>query len=80
LIGLAGPVHFCAAIKAANKPAQWYTLQPLFILVIRRLHQQKCSGLREDKYNALIERAGEIGAEDFDLPDPWATDAAKAAE
>jgi hypothetical protein len=49
-------------------------------LVIRRLHQQKCSGLREDKYNALIERAGEIGAEDFDLPDPWATDAAKAAE
>jgi Zn-dependent peptidase ImmA (M78 family) len=31
LIGLAGPVHFCAAIKAANKPAQWYTLQPLFI-------------------------------------------------
>jgi hypothetical protein len=32
LIGLAGPVHFCAAIKAANKPAQWYTLQPLFIL------------------------------------------------
>jgi hypothetical protein len=41
-------------------------------LVIRRLHDQKRPGLREDKYNALVERAGEIGAEDFDLPDPWA--------
>lgn len=40
-------------------------------LVIRRLRDHKRSGLREDKYNALIERAGEIGAEDFDLPDPW---------
>lgn len=41
-------------------------------LVIRRLHDQKRPGLRKDKYNALVERAGEIGAEDFDLPDPWA--------
>ncbi len=41
-------------------------------LVIRRWHEQKRPALREDKYNALIERAGEIGAEDFDLPDPWA--------
>jgi len=40
-------------------------------LVIRRLHDQKRAGLRADKYNALIERAGEIGAEDFDLPNPW---------
>ena len=40
-------------------------------LVIRRLHECKTPGLREDKYNALVERAGEIGAEDFDLPDPW---------
>lgn len=48
-------------------------------LVIRRLHDQKRPGLREDKYNALIERAGEIGAEDFDLPDPWASPAATLA-
>lgn len=40
-------------------------------LVIRRLHNQKRSGLRRHKYNALVERAGEIGADDFDLPDPW---------
>jgi len=42
-------------------------------LVIRRLHDQRNPGLREDKYNALIERAGEIGATDFELPDPWAS-------
>jgi quercetin dioxygenase-like cupin family protein len=30
-IGLAGPVQFCAAITAAKKPVQWYTLPPLFI-------------------------------------------------
>jgi hypothetical protein len=40
-------------------------------LVIRRLHDQGTPGLREDKYNALIERAGEIGATDLDMPDPW---------
>ena len=42
-------------------------------LVIRRHHDQGHPGVREDKYNALIERAGEIGATDFDLPDPWAS-------
>jgi len=41
-------------------------------LVIRRLHDQRHPGLRDDKYNALIERAGEVNATDFDLPDPWA--------
>lgn len=41
-------------------------------LVIRRLHDQKHPGVREDKFNALIERACEISAADFDLPDPWA--------
>jgi len=40
-------------------------------LVIRRLHERRTPGLRQDKYNALMERAGEIGAEDFSLPDPW---------
>lgn len=41
-------------------------------LVIRRLHAQKRTGVREDKYNALLERAGEISASDLDMPDPWA--------
>lgn len=47
-------------------------------LVIRRLHDLKTPGLREDKYNALVERAGEIGAEDLDMPDPWAAPPAAA--
>jgi hypothetical protein len=41
-------------------------------LVIRRLRDKKHPGVREDKYNALMERAGEISAGDLDLPDPWA--------
>lgn len=41
-------------------------------LVIRRVHDQKNPGLREDKFNALIERAGEISAGDLEMPDPWA--------
>jgi hypothetical protein len=41
-------------------------------LVIRRLRDQKRPGVREDKYNALMERAGEISASDLDMPDPWA--------
>jgi hypothetical protein len=60
-------------------------------LVVRRLHDLKAPGLREDKYNALVERAGEIGADDFNMPDPWvapsvvvsevkAADETKAAE
>lgn len=44
-------------------------------LVIRRLMQQKNVGIRADKYNALLERAGEINADDLDMPDPWATPA-----
>ena len=40
-------------------------------LVIRRLHAAKTFGVREDKYNALMERAGEISANDLDMPDPW---------
>ena len=40
-------------------------------LVLRRLHDAKHPGLREDKYIALIDRALEIGADDLDLPDPW---------
>ena len=47
-------------------------------LVIRRLHGEKTPGLREDKYNALVERAVEIGAEDLDMPDPWAAPPAAA--
>lgn len=41
-------------------------------LVIRRHHEQKHPGVREDKYNALVDRAIEIGAKDFEMLDPWA--------
>lgn len=47
-------------------------------LVIRRYHQQRHPGVRIDKYNTLLERAGEIGAADFDMPDPWAAPSATA--
>ena len=33
----------------------------------------KDPGVRADKYNALMERAGEIGATDLEMPDPWTT-------
>jgi hypothetical protein len=49
-------------------------------LVIRRLHDQKNPGVREDKFNALIERACEISAADFDMPDPWAPPPVTATE
>lgn len=42
-------------------------------LVIRRLAQEGHPGIRADKYNALMQRAGEIGASDLDMPDPWTT-------
>lgn len=58
-------------IQSGPSGAMSYALILNPYLVIRRLHDQKRPGLREDKYNALVERAGEIGAEDFDLPDPW---------
>lgn len=41
-------------------------------LVIRRHKQQGHPGVREDKYNALVERAIEIGAADLNMSDPWA--------
>lgn len=41
-------------------------------LVIRRHKHQHHPGVREDKYNALVERAIEIGAADLNMPDPWA--------
>jgi hypothetical protein len=48
-------------------------------LVVRRLMQQRHPGIRADKYNALMERAGEIGATDLDMPDPWAPSPAAAS-
>lgn len=48
-------------------------------LVIRRLMLAKHSGVRADKYNALMERAGEIGATDLEMPDPWSTPAPSAS-
>jgi hypothetical protein len=49
-------------------------------LVIRRHMQQGHPGVRADKYNALIQRAGEIGAADLDMPDPWTTPATPTPE
>lgn len=47
-------------------------------LVIRRLMLANQPGVRADKYNALMDRAGEIGATDLEMPDPWATAASGA--
>jgi hypothetical protein len=47
-------------------------------LVIRRHMQEGHPGVRADKYNALIQQAGEIGAADLDMPDPWTTPPADA--
>jgi hypothetical protein len=49
-------------------------------LVIRRHMQQGHPGVRADKYNAIIQRAGEIGAADLDMPDPWTTPATPSAD
>jgi hypothetical protein len=40
-------------------------------LVIRRLYDQGHPGVLRDKYNALMQRAAETSATDFELPDPW---------
>lgn len=58
-------------VAGGSSGAMSYALILNPYLVIRRLHEKGTSGLRKDKYNALMERAGEIGAEDFSLPDPW---------
>jgi hypothetical protein len=68
------------AVQSGPSGTMSYALILNPYLVIRRLHAEKRPGLREDKYNALIERAGEIGADDFDLPDPWAASPAATAE
>jgi hypothetical protein len=49
-------------------------------LVIRRHMQEGHPGVRADKYNALMQRAGEIGASDLDMPDPWTTPATSPAD
>ncbi len=58
-------------IKEGASGAISYALILNPYLVIRKLVEEKHSGIRLDKYNALIERAVEIGADDLDMPDPW---------
>ncbi|MGI4748205.1 MAG: hypothetical protein ACRYFY_19490 [Janthinobacterium lividum] len=58
-------------VAGGSSGAMSYALILNPYLVIRRLYERGTPGLRQDKYNALMERAGEIGAEDFSLPDPW---------
>lgn len=54
------------------RPGQAGPLSHALILnpyhVIRRLHEAKYPGLTQDKYNALVERAIEIGADDIEGP------------
>ncbi len=59
-------------VKEGSSGPMSYALILNPYLVIRRLMQQKNPGIRADKYNALMERAGEIAAVDLDMPDPWA--------
>jgi hypothetical protein len=47
--------------------------------IIEHHHQQKHSGLRADKWNALIERMSEIGDESLTPPPPAATPAASVS-
>ena len=58
-------------IKAGASGEMSYALIINPYLVIRKLMQEKHPGIRVDKYNALMERAGEISATDLDMPDPW---------
>jgi hypothetical protein len=60
-------------LQAGSSGPMSYALILNPYLVIRRLRDQKNPGIREDKYNALMERAGEIGASDLSMPDPWAS-------
>lgn len=60
------------ALKEGPSGSMSYALIYNPYLVIRRLRAQSHQGIRADKFNALAERAGEIGADDMDLPDPWA--------
>jgi len=67
-------------LQAGSSGAMSYALilNPYF--VIRRLREKKNPGVRDDKFNALIERAAEIGANDLDRPDPWLTPVVAAPE
>jgi hypothetical protein len=67
-------------IKAGPSGPMSYALILNPYLVIRRHMQESHPGVRADKYNALLQRAGEIGASDLDMPDPWTTQATPPAE
>lgn len=53
---------------SAGKLAHALVLNPH--LVIKRLYANKAAGISKAKYNALMERATEIGSEDFKPPKP----------
>jgi hypothetical protein len=67
-------------LKAGPSGPMSYALLLNPYLVIRRLMQKGHPGIRTDKYHALMERAGEIGATDLDMPDPWAPPPVPASE
>ena len=70
--------HGFIDLKAGPSGPMSYALiyNPYF--VIRHIHDTKSAKIREDKYNALMVRADEIGAQDFDLPNPFAASSLEA--
>jgi hypothetical protein len=56
------------ALKEGPSGAASYVLIYNPYKIIEHHHEQKNPGLREDKWNALIERASEVGDESFAPP------------
>ncbi len=67
---LAG-LHFINLKSGPSGPASYALIWNPY-LVIKYHHEQKTVGLREDKYNALVARALEIGDKTFAPPAPAA--------
>ena len=65
---LAG-LHFIGLKEGPSGPASYALIYNPY-KVIQYHHEQKNTGLREDKYNALMERALEVGDESLSPPAP----------
>jgi hypothetical protein len=75
---LAG-LHFIGLKEGPSGPASYALIYNPY-KVIQYHHEQKTPGLREDKYNALMERALEIGDESLSLAPPAPAPATAPAE
>ena len=65
-------LHFILLKEGPSGPASYALILNPY-KVIEHHHQEKHSGLRADKWNALIERMSEIGDESLSPPQPAAT-------